>query len=92
MKKYGNLLFISALMLSLPLLLAYGQALGQGVREGLVLAYRSVLPALFPAAAVCAVVGELAEAFPLPPAATLWIQSQLPQTIGDTARRNTGIQ
>lgn len=77
MKKYGNLIFISAALLVLPLLLIYGQTLGQGVQEGFALAYRSVLPALFPMAVVCAVVGELAEVFPLPPAVTLWIQSQI---------------
>ena len=77
MKKYGNLIVISACMLAFPLLLVYGQALGQGVKNGLTLAYRAVLPSLFPAAVVCAVIGEMAEALPLPPTVTLWAQSQL---------------
>ncbi len=77
MKKYRNLIVISAAMLAFPLLLAFGPAVSQGVRDGLILAYRAILPSLFPAAVVCAVVGELAEALPLPPTVTLWIQSHL---------------
>lgn len=64
-------------MLAFPLLLVYGQAVGQGVKSGLILAYRAVLPSLFPAAVVCAIIGEMAEALPLPPTVTLWAQSQL---------------
>ncbi len=41
------------------------------------LAYRSVLPALFPAAVVCGILTELLEYLPLPVNHSLWITAQL---------------
>lgn len=77
MKKYRNVIFIVLTILAFSLMLAFGQVIGQGVRDGLALAYRSVLPALFPAAVLCAVIGEMVELLPFPPTITLWAQSQL---------------
>ncbi len=61
----------------LILLLVFGRKAGDGVRQGLTLAYTAVLPALFPAMVVCGMMGELAESLPLPSALTLWITSHL---------------
>ncbi len=47
------------------------------MRQGLQLAYRAVLPALFPAAVICGILSEMMEYIPLPPAFTLWITSHL---------------
>lgn len=77
MKKYAKTIFTFLLILLLPLLLWEGTRAAEGVRQGLELCYRAVLPALFPAMVVCGMIGELAEYLPLPPARTLWITSHL---------------
>lgn len=71
------MIFTFILLLLLPLLLLEGSEAGEGVRRGLELAYRAVLPSLFPTMTVCGMIGELAEYIPLPPAWTLWITSHL---------------
>ena len=77
MKKYGNIIFTFLLLLLLPLLLLQGTAAGEGVRQGLELSYRTVLPALFPAMVVCGMIGEMVEYLPIPPCYTLWFTSHL---------------
>jgi hypothetical protein len=77
MKKYWMTLFTLLLLSALPMLLLFGAQAGEGVRQGLQLAYRAVLPALFPAAVVCGILSEMMEYIPLPPAFTLWITSHL---------------
>lgn len=77
MKKYLKILFAFSLLFSFPLLMIFGQQAGEGIRDGLQLAYRSVLPALFPAAVVCGILAELLEFLPLPPNHALWITAQL---------------
>lgn len=77
MKKYAKMIFTFSLLLLLPLLLLEGSRAGEGVRQGLALSYRAVLPALFPAMVVCGMIGELAEYITLPPAWTLWLTSHL---------------
>lgn len=77
MKKYLKVSFTFLLLLSLPLLMLFGQQAGEGIRSGLQLAYRAVLPALFPAAVVCGILAELLEYLPLPPNQSLWISAQL---------------
>ncbi len=44
---------------------------------GLSIAYRNVLPALFPAAVICGMIGERAEYLPLPATTTLWLTAQI---------------
>ncbi len=77
MKKIWMTLFTLLLLSALPLLLLYGARAGEGVRQGLQLAYRAVLPALFPAAVVCGILSEMMEYIPLPPTFTLWFTSHL---------------
>ncbi len=77
MKKYAKTVFTFLLLFLLPLLLINGSTAGEGVRQGLNLAYRAVLPALFPAMVVCGVIGELSEYIPLPTAWTVWLTSHL---------------
>lgn len=77
MKKYLKILFTLSLLFSFPLLMIFGQQAGEGIRDGLQLAYRSVLPALFPAAVVCGILAELLEYLPIPPNHALWITAQL---------------
>lgn len=77
MKKYAKMIFTFFLLLLLPLLLWEGTRAAEGVRQGLELCYRAVLPALFPAMVVCGMIGELAEYIPLPPNRTLWLTSHL---------------
>ena len=55
----------------------FGQQTSEGIGDGLQLAYRSVLPALFPSAVVCGILAEILEHLPLPPNHTLWITAQL---------------
>ena len=64
-------------ILGLIVLLIYRQQAGEGVRQGLTLSFRAVLPALFPAMVLSGMVGELAESLPFPPALTVWITSHL---------------
>lgn len=75
--KYGKIILVFILFLALLLIIANGTVAGEGVRQGLSLSYRVVLPALFPAMIVCGMIGELAEYVPLPPAWTLWVTSHL---------------
>lgn len=77
MKKYVLMFFAALLFMTMPVLLLHGGAAGAGVRSGLELAYRSVLPALFPAMVVCGMIGETAEYLPLPPALAIWINGHL---------------
>ncbi len=77
MKKHWNFIWILILFAALLVLIAEGATVGEGVRAGLNIAYRSVLPALFPAAVVCGMIGELAEYLPLRPTLTLWLTAQL---------------
>lgn len=77
MKKYGKIILTFLLLLLLPLLLIKGSAAAQGVRQGLELAYHSILPALFPAMVLCGMIGELAEHLPLPVGWTFWLTSHL---------------
>ncbi len=77
MKKYAKIIFTFLLLLMLPFLLLEGSRAGEGVRQGLNLAYRAVLPALFPAMVVCGMIGELSEYIPLPTAWTVWLTSHL---------------
>ena len=77
MKKYLKIIFALSLLFSFPLLMIFGRQAGDGIRAGLQLAYRSVLPALFPAAVVCSILAELLEYLPLPPNHALWITAQL---------------
>ena len=62
---------------ALFLLIARSTAAAEGVRSGLALSYRSILPALFPTAVVCGMIGELADHLPLPATATVWLTAQL---------------
>ena len=59
------------------MLMILGRQTGEGIGNGLRLAYRSALPALFPSAVVCGILAELLEYLPLPPNHTLWITAQL---------------
>ena len=77
MRKYIKIFFTFFLLLLLPVLLFKGSVAAQGVRNGLTLAYRVVLPSLFPAMVVAGMVGELAEYVPLPTAWTVWLTSHL---------------
>ncbi len=77
MKKYAKIIFTFLLLLLLPVLLLKGSTAAEGVRQGLNLAYRRVLPALFPAMVVCGMIGELSEYIPLPTAWTVWLTSHL---------------
>lgn len=77
MKKYLKSLFALTLLFSFPLLMFWGRQAGEGIVDGLRLAYRSVLPALFPTAVVCGILAEVLEYLPLPPNHTLWITAQL---------------
>ncbi len=77
MKKYLKISFALSLLFSFPLLMIFGQQASEGVRIGLQLAYRSVLPALFPAAVVCGILAEVLEFIPLPVNHSLWITAQL---------------
>ncbi len=77
MKKYTKIIFTFLLLFLLPLLLLKGSAAGEGVRQGLNLAYRTVLPSLFPAMVISGIIGELSEYIPLPTAWTVWITSHL---------------
>ncbi|MBR2013516.1 MAG: hypothetical protein IJ995_04820 [Clostridia bacterium] len=77
MKKYLKIIFTFSLLFSFPLLMIFGQQAGEGIRSGLQLAYRSVLPALFPAAVVCGILAEVLEYLPIPPNHALWITAQL---------------
>lgn len=77
MKKYLTLVFTLVLPAIFPLLMLFGNQVGEGVRNGLQLAYRSVLPALFPSAVVCGMLAELLEYLPLSPNRALWITAQL---------------
>ncbi|MBQ7089914.1 MAG: hypothetical protein IJN82_02235 [Clostridia bacterium] len=77
MKKHWYLIIILLLFSALLLLIAFGQTVGEGVRAGMRLAYRNVLPALFPAAILCGMLGELLEHLPLRPTAALWLTAQL---------------
>ena len=76
MKKY--VIFVVLMLFGLLILLiADGATAAEGVRAGLAMAYRNVLPALFPAAVICGIIGELVERIPLRPTATLWLNAQL---------------
>ena len=77
MKKFIKIIFTFLLLFLLPLLLWKGSIAAEGVRNGLSMAYRNVLPALFPAMVVCGMIGELSEYVPLPTAWTVWLTSQL---------------
>lgn len=77
MKKYSKIIFVLLLLAGLAGLLLRSPQAGQGVKDGLTLSFRAVLPALFPAMVLCGMIGELAECLPLPPAATLWLTSHL---------------
>ena len=77
MKKYVNSIFAILCLFFFPLLLVLGPEIGDGIKTGLQLAYRAVLPSIFPAAVVCAVLGELIEYLPLPPTISLWLNAQL---------------
>ncbi len=77
MKKYVKTVFTFLLLFLLPILLLEGSCAAEGVRQGLTLAYRAVLPALFPAMMVCGIIGELSEYIPLPTAWTVWLTSHL---------------
>ena len=77
MKKYAKIIFTFLLLLLLPILLLKGSLAAEGVRQGLNLAYRRVLPALFPAMVVCGMIGELSEYIPLPTGWTVWLTSHL---------------
>ena len=77
MKKYLKSLFALSLLFSFPMLMILGRQAGEGIGDGLQLAYRSALPALFPSAVVCGILAELLEYLPLPPNHTLWITAQL---------------
>lgn len=77
MKKCLKISFALSLLFAFPLLMFWGQPIAEGVQEGLRLAYRSVLPALFPAAVVCGVLTEILEFLPLPINHSLWITAQL---------------
>ncbi len=77
MKKYAKMIFTFLLLLLLPLILLKGSLAAAGVQRGLSLAYRRVLPALFPAMVVCGMIGELSEYIPLPTAWTVWLTSHL---------------
>lgn len=77
MKKYEKTILTIILLLFLPLLLFKGGTAAQGVQQGLELAYRRVLPALFPAMVLCGMIGELAEYLPLPIGWTFWLTSHL---------------
>jgi hypothetical protein len=77
MKKYLGLILICGGLLFFPLCFFFGTELGEGVRQGLTLTFRSVLPSLFPTAVVCGILGEMLEQFPLPPTQSLWGLSHL---------------
>lgn len=77
MKKYAKIIFTFLLLLLLPLLLLKGTAAGEGVRHGLNLAYRTILPSLFPVMVLSGIIGELSEYIPLPTPWTVWISSHL---------------
>ena len=77
MKKRWNLIFLILLFAAFGLLLYFGEETAEGVRQGLYLSYRAVIPALFPAAVLCALIGEQIEWIPLPPAFSLWVIAQI---------------
>lgn len=77
MKKFAKIIFTFLLLYLLPILLWKGSLAAEGVRNGLTMAYRNVLPALFPAMVVCGMMGEISEYIPLPTAWTVWLTSQL---------------
>ncbi len=77
MKKCGKLIFTIILLLLLPFLLWHSTVVGEGVRWGLTLSFRAVIPALFPAMVLCGMIGELAEAVPAPVPLTVWLTSHL---------------
>ncbi|MBQ7935347.1 MAG: hypothetical protein IJ333_03250 [Clostridia bacterium] len=77
MKKYTKIFFALLPIFLLILLLICSKQAGEGVRQGLTLSFRAVLPALFPAMVLSGMVGELAESLPFPPALTVWITSHL---------------
>ncbi len=77
MKKYRKTIYLTIALILLLTLLIFNQKAGQGVQRGLILSFRGVLPALFPAMVLSGLIGELAESLPLPPTWTVWIASHL---------------
>ncbi len=77
MKKYGKLSFTLILLALLLLLTIFSDLAGVGVRKGMSLSFRTLLPALFPSMVLCSMIGSLAEYIPLPPPITIWITSHL---------------
>ena len=71
------MIFTFSLLLLLTLLLIAGATAAEGVRRGLSLCYRAVLPALFPAMVVCNLIAETAEYLPIAPGRSIWGTSQL---------------
>ena len=71
-------MFFTALLLLLLLCLTlFSAQAGEGVRQGLLLSYRALLPALFPSMVLCSMIGALADQIPLPPSITVWLASLL---------------
>ncbi len=77
MKNATKLILILILLFLLLGSILVSRPLGNGVRAGLELSYRFVLPALFPPMVLCGIIGEWIDAIPLPPSVTLWITSNL---------------
>ncbi len=77
MKKTTKFIFILFLLMAIAGSILISGRLGAGIRRGLALSYRSVLPALLPSMVLCGIIGEWLEVIPLPPTVTLWITSQL---------------
>lgn len=76
MKHFKNTVPFLFLLLLL-LFLWQGSLAAEGVRQGLALCYRTVLPALFPAMVLCGMLSEVTEQLPFAPARTLWCTSLL---------------
>ena len=77
MKKYGKIIFATLLLLLMLILTGFSPLAAEGVRQGLNLSYRALLPALFPSMVICSMLGELSDQLPFPPSLTVWIASLL---------------